>query len=269
MKKTVLFVLVLLCVVVKGQDLNAMRQKVVAEGKKLYKSEMASWYGTDLFFHDYTNKSNVGGYFSYTEGAENKCVFFSRASQPRVIGTIVFDDSFDTKKAMVYLEERDLTAVEHKLFLIRQGAIEEVRRDTSLFKYYQGMNLNFVPLLGEKENKVYVLTGPTEHGIVVFGNDYLLTFDKKNQLKSKKALHKNIIPIAYNPEEKGQTTLHNHLHETGDLMTATDICTLMLYGKFTGWKQHNVVSEKYLNVWNFETEDLYVIPMDALKKMDK
>ena len=31
---------------------------------------------------------------------------------------------------------------------------------------------------------------------------------------------------------------------------ATDICTLMLYEKFAKWKQHNVVSKNYLNIWN-------------------
>jgi hypothetical protein len=61
-----------------------------------------------------------------------------------------------------------------------------------------------------------------------------LTFDKDNNLISKKQLHKNIIPIEYGKEEEGitiESTIHSHLPETGDFITATDICTLMLYGK--------------------------------------
>jgi hypothetical protein len=41
--------------------------------------------------------------------------------------------------------------------------------------------------------------------------------------------------------------MHNHLHETGDLITSTDICTLMLYGKIYNMKQHFVISEKYVS----------------------
>lgn len=55
--------------------------------------------------------------------------------------------------------------------------------------------------------------------------------------------------------------IHNHLPETGDFITATDICTLMLYAKFTKWKSHTVVSEKYINILNCLTNKLVVVPM--------
>jgi len=63
--------------------------------------------------------------------------------------------------------------------------------------------------------------------------------------------------------------MHSHLPETGDFITATDICTLMLYGKFTGWKQHNVVSEKYLNSWNIKTNQLFIVTMDVVRKINE
>jgi hypothetical protein len=63
--------------------------------------------------------------------------------------------------------------------------------------------------------------------------------------------------------------VHSHGPETGDFITATDICTLMLYEKFAKWKKHNVVSKKYLNIWDCETDQLTVITMDALEKISK
>ena len=63
--------------------------------------------------------------------------------------------------------------------------------------------------------------------------------------------------------------MHTHLPETGDFITATDICTLMLYEKFAKWKSHNVISKKYLNIWNCETDQLTVIPMDTIEKINK
>lgn len=66
-----------------------------------------------------------------------------------------------------------------------------------------------------------------------------------------------------------ESTMHSHLPETGDYITATDICTLMLYKKIAKWKSHNVISEKYLNNWNCETDTLNVMLMSTLEKIDK
>ena len=48
--------------------------------------------------------------------------------------------------------------------------------------------------------------------------------------------------------KKDSETIHNHQEETGDFITATDICTLMLYEKFAKWKNHIVVSKKYMSI---------------------
>ncbi|MFT3902214.1 MAG: hypothetical protein QM727_03535 [Niabella sp.] len=106
----------------------------------------------------------------------------------------------------------------------------------------------------------------------IFGNDYLLIFDKGNRLITKKQLHKNIIPIEYGNVAEGKEvegTMHSHLPETGDFITATDICTLMLYEKFAKWKTHHVVSQKYLNIWNCETDQLTVVLKEDIEKINK
>ena len=254
MLKTITFLLAILSLNTFGQtDPTEQAQPIVAEGKRLYKSEMASWYGTDLFLASYKDKNKIGGYFSYVDGDIAKCIFFSRGETSKVIGTISFDNTYDTKTANVDLKERDFTNNENNLYIIRKNALASINSDT-LFKSYQNTNLNLIPLINGDERKVYVLTGPQENGVVIFGNDYLLTFDKDNKLVSKKQLHRNIIPInAGGNEEEGKViegTMHSHLPETGDFITATDICTLMLYEKFTKWKKHHVVSEKYINVWD-------------------
>lgn len=265
--------LILLSLNLFGQDNpTEQAQPIVAEGKRLYKSEMASWYGTDLFLENYKNRANVGGYFSYSENNIAKCIFFSKADKPKVIGTISFDSTYNTKTATTDLTERDFTSNENDLYSIRKIALATINSDT-LFKTYKNTNLNLIPLINGGEKKVYVLTGPEQNGVVIFGNDYLLTFDKDNNLTGKKQLHKNIIPINYGgKEEEGKEiegTIHSHLPETGDFITASDICTLMLYEKFAKWKQHNVVSQRYLNIWNCLTDQLTVIPMSTIDKINK
>jgi hypothetical protein len=123
------------------------------------------------------------------------------------------------------------------------------------------MNPNFIPLNDEDGKRVYVLTGPQKHGIVVFGNDYLMTFDKENRLKGKRRLHKNIISTEYGKQDGKPIVgaMHTHLPETVDLITATDVCTLMLYGKFTQWGQYYIISEKNVTIWDCKKNKLSLV----------
>lgn len=267
---TILIVLYGLSVCAQNK-LTQQAQHIVDEGKRLYRSEMASWYGTDIFLEIYKEKSNIGGYFSYTEDGITKCIFFSKKEKPMVIGTISFDSTYNLTNTTPDLLERNFTKNENDLYAIRKLAFAAIKADT-IFKTYKNSNFNLIPLINGEEKKVYVLTGAEQTGVVIFGNDYLITFDKNNNLISTRQLHKNIIPVSYASNEDGteiEAAMHSHLPETGDFITATDICTLMLYEKFTKWKQHNVVSKNYLNIWNCVTDELTVIPMSTIEKINK
>jgi hypothetical protein len=274
MKKLFIIIAVLtISILTHGQsDIDKLTKPIVEEGKRLYRSEMASWYGTDLFLEKFTEREKIGGYVSYTENDISKCVFLSKSDTPKVIGTILFDSTYNLKTATTNLQERELTKTENDLFEIRQITLNIVQKDT-LFKTYKNTNLNFIPLIHNGEKKVYILTGPTQKGVVIFGNDYLLTFDNENKLVTKKQLHKNIIPINYEgKKEEGkefEDAIHSHLPETGDFMTSTDICTLMLYEKFAKWKQHTVVSQNYVSIWNCKTDELIAISREVMEKINK
>ena len=267
MKKNCILFLLLAINTFAQDKFDKKTKPIVEEGKILYRSEMASWYGTDLFLEKYKDTEKIGGYFSYPENDVTKCIFVSKDETPKVIGTMTFDSSFDTNKADVNLNERILTNIESDYLSLRK-ATETLMSNDTLFKYYENTNLNIVPIIKDGKKKVYILTGPTKSGYVIFGNDYLIEFDKKNNVTLKKQLHKNIIPIEYKTEENGGTeTMHTHLPETGEFITATDICTLMLYEKFAQWKNHMVISKEYVSIWNCETNDLFIMTTEAMKKI--
>lgn len=251
---------------------DSLTNPIVAEGKLLYRSEMASWYGTDLVVQNSAIRPNIGGYFSYTEAGIATCVFVSKAKQPKVIAAVSFDSTYNIQKAVVNTTERAFTAYEATLWDIRQKALQAVQGDT-LFQRYTKTNFNFIPIISNGEKKVYILTGPEENGVVIFGNDYLLSFDSNNQLLAKKRLHKNIISIAYGGNETAdmqvEGAVHSHLPETGAFITATDICTLMLYEKMANWKQHTVISNTYVSMWNCLTNTLLVLPKAVIEKINK
>lgn len=247
-----------------------MARPIVAEGKLLYRSEMASWYGTDLFLERFKEMDKVGGYFSYSEADQSICVFFSSSEPVTVLGTISFDSTYNTATAKVDMSVREFTTVEQQLYEIRNAALEEMYVDT-MFTTYSNTSFNLIPIIDGKEKKLYVLTGPAKSGVVLFGNDFLLTFDDNNKVLSKKRLHQNLIPVYLDDEQANGTvgSMHTHKGDTGDFMTATDICTIMLYQHYTNWETCTVVSEKYINMWNCKTNQLTVIEKDVFKKIDE
>ncbi|WP_426276029.1 hypothetical protein ACN9MN_14510 [Chryseobacterium sp. S-02] len=265
--KNILAVLFILIVVsFNAQNLGKISKEINEEGIALYRSEMASWYGTDLFVANYKKKENIGGYFSYVDDVP-KCIFFSK--DQKVIGTISFPTNYDPKNANLDLKEREFTPIETEYFTIRQNALKRIQNDT-IFKVYKNTNLNIVPLIKNKVKKVYVLTGPSVNNVVVFGNDYLITFDNKDQVKNVEKLHNSLIVQNINDEKIGKTIsgAHTHILENWLTITPTDICTLMLYQKFTDWESYFTTSKKYTSIWN-ANNNLVIMKAEDFKKMNE
>lgn len=241
---------------------------LIKEGFRLYKSEMASWHGTDLFLQHYPDLvEKAGGYFSYESNNGTQCLFFSKGDAPQVLISFTFDDSFSLDRVKVQQQERDFTSLESDLFQIRKTALAEVNSDT-LFRTYNNTSLNLIPVVEGKLKRVYVLTGPKVDGVVLLGNDYLLTFDAQNKLKDKQKMHQNIIPIEYSEDSAQEvSTMHTHLPSTGDYMTPTDICTLLLYGQRSNWKQHFTLSERYVSIWDIKERTLITLTKKAWEKI--
>lgn len=264
MKNLFLLVNIFIFSISFGQDLNELA-KIQKEGELLYKSEMASWYGTDLFLEKNKDVSTIGGYFSYVEEKNAKCIFFSKEEIPQVIGTITFDESFSTENAKIDLSKRVFTENETNYFTIRQKALKEIQED-SIFVLYKYTSFNIIPVITETESKVIVLTGPKKNNVVIFGNDYEILFDKEFNVVSKRKIHQNIITIEFGGEKETVSTMHNHSENTGEYITSTDICTLMLYGKFTEWESHIVVSDKFMTNWIIKTNSLIIVNSSDFKK---
>ncbi|QDA61311.1 hypothetical protein [Hymenobacter jejuensis] len=238
------------------------------EGKYLYRSEMASWLGSDIFTEKFKEQQeNIGGYFSYPDNERTNCVFFSKDTVPKVIATISFDSTYNISKAIVDSKERVFLDSENDLYTIRRKALEIIRTDT-LFKVYQNTRLNLIPIIQGDERKVYVLTGPQVSNVVIFGNDYKIDFNKFNEPTNRARIHNSIIPIEYKQDEqKGAVSMHSHLPETGEYITSTDICTLMLYEKFVKWKQHIVISKTYVSIWSCDDDQLLTLTKKAWEKI--
>lgn len=267
MKRIITSILLLISINTFSQiDLDNIAKEIADEGKELYKLELAAWSGSDIFKDSFKEPERIGGYFSYMEGGKPKCLFFSKGENPKVLGVVSFGDISVIETATIDFKEREFQKNEKELYTIRAKALAEIQKDT-LFKAYNNTNINLIPTDWHGEKKVYALTAPKITGVVLFGNDYLITFDNANNILNKKKLHRNLIPIEYDNTENAVTSVHSHAEGTNEFITPTDVCTLMLYAKYAGWKEHIVVSENYVSLWDCDNDSLKIITKDKFEEM--
>ncbi|MCW3789661.1 hypothetical protein [Plebeiibacterium sediminum] len=269
MKKGILIIIALyISVVTYGQS----SEEILAEGKLLYRLEKASWNGTDDFLSRFPDKRNtVGGYLSY-ESDQHKImtIFFSRENTDSLLVRYLFDSIPDSP---IVIDTTSLKITQHEkdLITIRQDAIQRISNNSDhFFTFYENTSLNPIPLITDKEKRVFILTGPQVSDEVIIGNDYLLEYDKQNRLKNKIQIHKSLLKYPYksdDPEKSLKSTYHSHV--VSEYINSTDICTLLLYKDYVEWKQHYVLSKKFVSIFDMQKENLVIITRKAWNKIYK
>jgi len=279
------------------------KNKVLTEGLALYTLILANWTSNDLYYESEFNTSIVRGYLSYRDKDTLKTIFWreidtasteyktkaykkagdtvaaeqsSKEIELRwVIKTIRYANMSVSKKNATVPDEEERVPTEQEKILMdyRKRVHKEIAKDTTFFKLYAGTKLRVVPIDAGKEMKVFVYSSLTKEGIVPIGGDYLLTYNKKeNVLVSKEDLHKDCIFISAQYNGKGtdasKSTIHTHKKGTSALITATDIATLLLYKSQLEWDEHHVVSDKYTSIFSLVDRKLDIMltkDFDALR----
>lgn len=177
----------------------------------------------------------------------------------------VFGADPATGTANVDTARHALTKHEQELLAMRRAAMLLITKTPGFFLVFDKMNLNPIPLIDGNDRLVYVLSGPTETGVMLLGNDYLITLDRSNRVRAKRRLHRNLIPIHTTDTGDGKVvaSMHSHLKSTGGFITATDVCTLMLYGPYLGVDQHIVMSKDKVSIFNCSSGQLVVMDRKA------
>lgn len=251
-------------------ELEKVAASIRAEGLLLYRSERASWLGTDYFMEQYLGtRESIGGYFSYFSGDTTTCVFYSKEEPLQIIGTVHFEDILHIPNYRVDLTKREFTKTEREYYALRKAAQTSMKADT-IFRYYEHCNVNLVCVIDEKRKDVYVLTATSGLSTVIFGNDYLIQFDKLLKHISTRRLHMALIPLHYPPENKDQAgIIHTHLPEFSPFITPTDICTAMLYTEIAQNRIFTTVSHDYFCHFDAATTELHIFPLPPREQKDK
>ena len=282
MKKTVLlFFSSLVCFAIFAQkkqppiDLHKTETAILEEGRKLYQLQMATTLGLEAFLQlpkDVVD--SAAGYFAFREGKFYKCVFYNNLYNADIISTILFDSAFNKVRTAISNTLRPMTNNERDLYFMRIRTMDEIKKDTSLFKLYTTTTTIVLPIIDNNDRRVFVLTKSDDPATVLFGNDYVLDFDKANYVSAKKAIHNDLISIdcvrpgAMENEELSDVT-HKHQGESGEFMTATDVCTILMNQKKAGWGHQVVKSENYVSVWYCDSDELETMPIKKWNKHKK
>jgi hypothetical protein len=170
---------------------------------------------------------------------------------------MTFDSTFSNESVVIDTLSRNLTLLESELFEIRTETVKAIENGKEI-NSYQNTDFNIIPIINDDIKKVYILTATTQPRKVIFGNDYLLKFDKKNKLKDIEPLHKSLL--SFEDTDSTAWVTHTHLPGFNPFMTATDVCTLLLYGEHSKtWHHHIVISEKYVSIWDYNAKRFVVM----------
>ncbi|OAD92325.1 hypothetical protein A7A78_08805 [Aequorivita soesokkakensis] len=270
MKRLILTLLLIVSSLAFSQ--NKKTEKILNEGKLLYRLEKGSWYGTDDMLARFkTKRDSVGGYLSYETADKNiNTIFFSRFDNDRILIRYAFDSMPKPQPIKIDTINQKATELEKNLIKIRQDAKERAfsEKDT-FFSFYENTLYNFIPVITDKERNVFILTGTNALKAVLIGNDYKLSYNRKFEFERKEKIHNSILqfPFASEEEDEEKTITTFHSHVITEYISSTDICTLLLYKDFVDWNQHIVISEKEVSIFDLEKESLFTMKREAWEKI--
>jgi len=220
------------------KELETALDSILKEGNLLYKYEKSAWISTDLASNT-PILNNRGGYFTYEIDSKIKTIILGK--NQNCIAEYIFTTDFDEPDSIL-LDERDFNPIEDKLLKIREKIIKQLSDKKYNVRIPNGYSPNFILLPFREGYKLYMIMGTSQSDVIPFGNDYLFIADKNGKIKKWQKFHSGLIfaPTTYKGAE---VTSHSHSHlRTTPLITATDICTFMLYAPFTEMEEFSVYS---------------------------
>lgn len=269
-----LFAIIAMCIacgVTRAQSYQRFNNdSIVTEAKRLLNARLVGRITENWLMQQDDRKFATAGFFSYEEAGGQKCILFSEEDTPVVLTTLWFAGSPREETVSMDSTHRLFTPYERDLYTIRKQTEQQIVADAG-FKKSNNTRWNIIPFIDEHFKRVYVFADAGSNGTVVFGNDYLLSFDEANQWQTTRALHQNTIPLNYREgkDDEPITTVHHHSGCAASCLTATDISTVMLYGKCANWRKHMVISKSYVSIWDCEKDELVTLSVKDWERQHK
>ncbi|TGE28377.1 hypothetical protein [Hymenobacter metallicola] len=254
--------------------LRAIEQRILQEGLALYQSERSAWVATDLLMAQKPDLTGMVGYVSYADGDSMRTVFFQQAAETApLLARYIFSFPHHTIEPGTgrQLRPRPASATEQKFFTVRRRVLEELQENKvsgTAYAFPENTHPNVAILEEAGEIRAYVFTGPQEGGVLPIGNDVLMKIGRNLQVQSTERLHSTYVPMKLPPDQQVSTGMHTHL-SAHPYITATDICSLLLYQETFPVPRHMVVGREYVSLFDASTRDILILTKKAFEKMAK
>lgn len=246
-------------------------EEALMEGKMLCALEKASLVAEGLVRSEFPDKRDeIGGYVSYSGGENIYAAFYDKDEPDAILFRFKFDSVPNRMPVSEEIGGSVSTPIEKKLISLRKAAVHEVVSNTwNFFRACDRSTFRFIPVIGKREDRVYILTSPVEDGYAFLGNDYMLVFDKKGGFVGRERLHEGVWKIPFkakNPDNYMGTIVHGH--DNSDLLLPTDICTILLYKEFAEWRKFQVVGTRHCYILQLATETLTVRKVEKARRAE-
>ncbi len=262
--------------VLTAQEISAIpKEDIINTGRKLYCFEKAYLVANEIMLKQYPGKYyRIGGWVSYRVQDSVRTIFWLKKDSTSIDLTITFDSFPDTMNYVADPKKRTATEEELRLINLHQEALQTMFKNKGkFFSFYNYTSNHLLLFPGETEDQVYVLTISNDKEDLIFGNDYLLVFAKNGKLKSKTKIHEHGYSIDLkqdiSKDSSAVETFHEHKGKTPRYITATDICTLLIYNDKINWDKHTVLSPDFACTWNIKKQELQVLIRKSWDKIQE
>lgn len=238
------------------KSLNMKLDSILTEGNLLYFYEKSAWIAYDMAANEPGIRENLESYLTYQTGKAIKVIILGKNLE-KCIAEYTFITDFD-EPDYVQTTERELSVYEKNLIYIRNRIFNRLGDKEYGIGIPEGYSLNFILMPYGKKYKFYVLTGTSQSNVIPFGNDYLFIADDYGNIEKWRKFHSQLIPAQTEVEGKKVIRMfHSHLN-SNPLISATDICTFMLYGPLYDLNKFTVYSEGRYMTYDIETNTIEV-----------
>ncbi|MEQ9229348.1 MAG: hypothetical protein RIF46_01600 [Cyclobacteriaceae bacterium] len=237
-------------------ELSKVANEILNKGLSLYRLEMASWQSTDSLNAE--DKKRAEGYFSYRQNGILQSIYYDPSGEFAVKKFLFTEDSLVSVTIQEIEENVPLTSNETAIVNFTKKA-----KDMSVVWYsMQGwseiVNPNIMVVKGDSDYEYICIPGAKSGGFTPIGGEIKHKFNSKNEWNGMDHLHNNLIPIEHHDD--AAIASHNHFGKKlgKEYITPTDICTILLYQRWSNVDQHIVVHKKFISEFYPKTLKLVI-----------
>jgi hypothetical protein len=179
------------------------------------------------------------GYFPVFENNRYKLVYFTDEPKLMAIGSVSFNQNYDTTSIEIDSTLRDLTSLEFETAVIQMIATDDLAADTNKTLIPES-RLIAVPMISAFGRKVYIFNWPLNEADCHFGNDIEYSFASLiDEIISKRKIHKHLSRVGKNEPN----AVHSHYGEDIADLPGHDIATFYFFADLQNRNKYVIADE--------------------------